>query len=157
MSIESVMKTSWFNKSLDTETKDSYSMFENSLKENTELGLTAFDIISLSSGLDLSGLFEARKRNDRRFTSRVSVEGVVEKMRDVGQRLGYRVETRKGGGAVVGLEKGRVVLVVEAVEMAEVAVVVEVKVKEGEGEEVDWDELKNGIEEIVLSWHHDVL
>ena len=41
--------------------------------------------------------------------------------------------------------------------MAEVAVVVEVKVKEGEGEEVDWDELKNGIEEIVLSWHHDVL
>lgn len=156
MSIEAVIGTAWFQKSLETsEVQSSVFEMDRFLEKEAKSSnaITAFDLISLSSGLDLSGLFERRKRKENRFTARVSAERVVEKVETIGEKLGFRVE-KKEEARVVGLGKGRTLVVVEVVELAEGLVVVEVKVVEGEEEEEEshWSELIEELEEIVLSW-----
>ncbi|GLU08091.1 hypothetical protein SLE2022_250170 [Rubroshorea leprosula] len=85
-------------------------------------GVNAFGIISLSSGLDLSGLFTGEKRTEKRYSSTASVERVVERvMRGVGERLGYKkwkwkkgscgFGEREGGAGVGGSGDSEVVLV----------------------------------------------
>ncbi|CAN8268700.1 unnamed protein product [Cochlearia groenlandica] len=162
MSIETAMETNWFQKSLET----SCNVLESEQEKPSfisSITTTAFDLISFSSGLDLSGLFEIRKKKERRFTAKVSAVEVEEKAREIGERLGYIVKEKKkkkkeGEGNVVGLGRGRLVIVVEAVEIAEDVVVVEVKVVEGEEEEESrWFDLIRDLEEIVLSWHNDIM
>lgn len=79
------------------------------------------------------------------------------RVREVGGRLGYRVEEGKGGSSV-GLGKGRVVLLIGVLEMAPGLVFVEVKVVEGgvEFEEFQWMDLKAGLDDIVVAWHNDI-
>ncbi|KAG7615971.1 putative CBL-interacting serine/threonine-protein kinase 4 CAMK-CAMKL-CHK1 family [Arabidopsis thaliana] len=161
MSIEAVMGTVWFQKSLEiSEFQSSVFELDRFLEKEAKSSnaITAFDLISLSSGLDLSGLFERRKRKEKRFTARVSAERVVEKAGMIGEKLGFRVE-KKEEARVVGLGKGRTAVVVEVVEFAEGLVVADVKVVvEGEEEEEEveshWSELIVELEEIVLSWHN---
>ncbi|CAN0919072.1 CBL-interacting serine/threonine-protein kinase 4 [Linum grandiflorum] len=66
----------------------------------------AFDIIFMSSGLDLLGLFETGLKKEKRSTSAERLLRVMD-----------RVEEGKEGG-VIGLEKGRVVFLFEAMEIA---------------------------------------
>ncbi|KAJ4912263.1 CBL-interacting serine/threonine-protein kinase 4 [Raphanus sativus] len=159
MSMEAVTDTKWFKKSVETTPQFQPSVLESDDRLGKLRGhtITAFDLISLSAGLDLSGLFERRKRKETRFTSKVSVEEVVEKAKAIGEKLGCRVEKKKDE-MVVGLGKGRTTVVVEAVELVEGLVVAEMKVVEGveeeeEQEESYWSELVVEFEEIVLSWH----
>ncbi|EEF45196.1 CBL-interacting serine/threonine-protein kinase 7 [Ricinus communis] len=159
MSIEQLMKHSWFLKNYELPTQNSMFELEQTkcCKFDTST-VTAFDIISLSSGLDLSGLFEATNRREKRFTSMEKVERIMERVREVGGRLGYRIEEGKSGA--IGLGKGRVALMFEALEIAEQLMVVEVKVVEGGGvefEEVQWVELKDGLQDVVLNWHNDAM
>lgn len=125
--------------------------------------MNAFEIISMSSGLDLSGLFEDEAKvgkREKRFTSREPKGAVVEKVIEVGSSLGYEVEKREkgsGGSCCVWLGKGRMVLTVVVTEVAPQLLVVEVKVVNGGGlgwdqEELHWLELKSGLADIV-SWH----
>ncbi|OMO95586.1 hypothetical protein COLO4_15762 [Corchorus olitorius] len=164
MSIAKLMETSWYKKALTalTSSKDKTSLLHDwKLKHDMVCnGVNAFDIISLSSGLDLSGLFEGgnnnNKRKEKRYTTTAeTVDGVVEKVAEVGERLGYKVE--KGKRGVVGLGKRRVVVVVEAVEIAESFVLVEVKVVEGgeEFEEEQWVDLEAGLGDMFVSWEND--
>lgn len=174
MSIEKIMNISWFQKSLQLQRKrgQESSLFELGVADNNKyilkekipdiVSMNAFDIISLSSGLDLSGLFEAKKRKEKRFTTKETTERVVEKVKEVGERLGYVVE--KGKGDVVGLGKlGKMVLLVEVLmEIAPETFVVGVKVVDNsvcgrvapEFDEGDWNELQAGLGDIVLSWHN---
>ncbi|KAL9408212.1 hypothetical protein AB3S75_046712 [Citrus x aurantiifolia] len=174
MSIEKIMNISWFQKSLQQQRKrgQESSLFELGVADNNKyilnekipdiVSMNAFDIISLSSGLDLSGLFEAKKRKEKRFTTKEKTERVVEKVKEVGVRLGYVVE--KGKGDVVGLGKlGKMVLLVEVLmEIAPETFVVGVKVVDNsvcgrvalEFDEGDWNELQAGLGDIVLSWHN---
>lgn len=158
MSVEAVIGTKWFQKSLETTTEiQSGDVFESD--DGSEKSITAFDLIGLASGLDLSGMFETRKKKEKRFLAKVSAEGVVEKAKKIGEKLGFRVEKKKEAGRAVGLGKGRTTLVVEAVDVAEGLVVAEVKVAEEgkeEEEEAHWSELIVELEEIVLSWHDDI-
>ncbi|KAI4311301.1 hypothetical protein MLD38_036206 [Melastoma candidum] len=160
MKLDDVMKTSWFRKSLRDDTA------EQPLLDHIPGGLdrvsvvNAFDLISLSSGLDLSGLFEAGggvgENGKKRFTSKATYEALSEKVRDVGSKLGYRVEKGKGGS--IGIGKGRATLVVVHVsEIAESLLLVEVKVVEGgvSFDQVQWGDWKAGLEEIVHSWHNE--
>ncbi|ESQ56145.1 hypothetical protein EUTSA_v10025228mg [Eutrema salsugineum] len=160
MSIEAVTKTNWFKKSLKiSEFQSSVFEIDDRLGKLSSESMTAFDLIALSSGLDLSGLFQRRRRKERRFTAKVSAEDVVEKAKKIGENLGFRVEEKREARAV-GLEKGRTTMVVEAVEVVEGLVVGEVKVAEAaeeekEEEESHWSELIVELEEIVLTWHYD--
>ncbi|ESQ47556.1 hypothetical protein EUTSA_v10020787mg [Eutrema salsugineum] len=164
MSIETVMKTTWFKKSLETSEFhrnifESEPFLEKEAKPSVN-SITAFDLISFSSGLDLSGLFEIKKKKERRFTAKVSAVEVEEKAKAIGEKLGYAVKkkTKKEGEAnIVGLGRGRTAIVLEAVEVAVDVVVVEVKVVEGEEEDSRWSVLITELEDIVLSWHNDVM
>lgn len=126
--------------------------------------MNAFELISMSSGLNLSGLFEDETKvgkREKRFTSREPKGAVVEKVVEVGGSLGYEVEKREkvGGSCCVWLGKGRLVLTVVVTEVAPELLVVEVKVVSGGGlgwdqEELElhWLELKSGLGDIVASW-----
>ncbi|XP_065863189.1 CBL-interacting serine/threonine-protein kinase 7-like [Euphorbia lathyris] len=155
MSIEQLMNHSWFLKNYQSPTPSSLFDLDRMKSFKFDLSsINAFDIISLSSGLDLSGLFEITRRKDKRFTSKETMETTTERVREIGGKLGYRVEEGKGGA--IGLGKGRLILMFELLEIAEKLLVVEVKVVEGGGlefEEVQWVELKDRLEDIVLQWH----
>ncbi|KAG2247074.1 hypothetical protein Bca4012_089966 [Brassica carinata] len=150
MGIETVMITTWFKKSLET----SQFNFESEPVLEKSCSITAFDLISLSSGLDLSGLFESKKKKERRFTANVSAVEVEEKSKAIGERLGYAVKKTK---KEVVLGSGRTAIAVEAVELAVGVVVVEVKVVDGEEGDSRWSDLITELEVIVLSWHNDVM
>lgn len=64
---------------------------------------------------------------------------------------------KEGEVKVVGLGRGRTVIVVEAVELTVDVVVVEVKVVEGEEDDSRWSDLITELEDIVLSWHNDIM
>ncbi|KAM2637565.1 hypothetical protein EV1_022042 [Malus domestica] len=160
LGIEALMEKPWFKRSIDI------GLFEEPAAEVKKYdvvpcGMNAFDIISMSSGLDLSGLFEAGTRRERRFTAESAAETVVEKVREVGDKLGYRVERGKSGVSV-GVGRGammRVVMAVEVMEIAPSLVAGEVKMVEGGGVESErevglWEELRAGLENLVVSWHN---
>ncbi|KAG2728120.1 hypothetical protein I3843_01G185600 [Carya illinoinensis] len=163
MGIEALMQNAWFKKSLrDRSQNQSLFNSASNCKYEKLASMNAFDIISLSSGLDLSGLFEttsSRTGKEKRFTSNVSGEVVIERVREVGGRLGYKVEEGKAGSSL-GLGKGRVVLLIGVSEIATELVLGEVKVIEGgvEFEELNqWGDLKAGLQDIVVAWHSDNL
>ncbi|XP_021822070.1 CBL-interacting serine/threonine-protein kinase 4-like [Prunus avium] len=163
LGIEALMEKAWFKKSMDLGLTGAFEPEEEKSKcDVVPCGMNAFDIISMSSGLDLSGLFEVDSRMERRFTAEAEAETVVEKVAEVGERLGYKVEKGKSG-VNVGLGKrgkGVMTKVVMAVEVKEVAlslVLVEVKMAEGGGVELDqevrlWEELRAGLQDFVVSW-----
>ncbi|KAK8507293.1 hypothetical protein V6N13_070080 [Hibiscus sabdariffa] len=165
MSLVKVMETPWLKRSLAAYTSSNKE--QDSLLHGRKLkhdmvcnGVNAFDIISLSSGLDLSGLFEGGNevcRKEKRYTTSMELEEVMERVKEAGERLGYRVE--KGKRGVLGLGKRRVVLTVEVVEIAGLFVLVEVKVVEGtaEFEEGQWLDLEAGIGDIFVSWDDHVV
>lgn len=162
------MEKAWFKKSMDLGLTGAFEPEEEKSKcDAVPCGMNAFDIISMSSGLDLSGLFEVESRMERRFTAEAAAETVVEKVAEVGERLGYKVEKGKSG-VNVGLGKrgkGVMTKVVMAVEVKEVAlslVLGEVKMAEGGGVELDqearlWEELRAGLQDFVVSWHNVVV
>ncbi|KAH0688574.1 hypothetical protein KY289_015932 [Solanum tuberosum] len=147
LSIEQLMKLSWFKKS-NQQQKSSECVFE---KNRTNLGgINAFDIISMSSGLNLSRLFESDlSKREMKFTTNARIEEVEEKVMKIGEEGGFRVERGKGRG--FELVKGRVVLMVEFLEVAMELLLVEVKVVNNGGLEFDdsqWEDLKFGMKDI---------
>lgn len=162
------MEKAWFQKDIVLKlVSDSCDSFEAEKPSKCDAvsGMNAFDIISMSSGLDLSGLFEAENRSERRFTANVTAETVAEKVGEVGERLGYKAESRKKGGSMSivlgkGVGKGRrVVLMVEMMEIAPSLLLGEVKMVEGgvvEFPELLWEDLKAGLGDVVVSWQNGV-
>ncbi|TMW98977.1 hypothetical protein EJD97_003259 [Solanum chilense] len=147
LSIEQLMNLPWFKKS-NQQQRSSDCVFE---KNRTNLGgINAFDIISMSSGLNLSRLFESDLINrEMKFTTNARIEEVEEKVVKIGEGGGYRVERGKGRG--IELVKGRVVLMVEILEVAMELLLVEVKVVNNGGLEFDdsqWEDLKFGMKDI---------
>ncbi|GLT99493.1 hypothetical protein SLE2022_169300 [Rubroshorea leprosula] len=157
LSLERLMETSWYKSLVPKPERQSIFLGRKSKHEIVCSEVNAFDIISLSSGLDLSGLFQGEKRKEKRYTSTASVESVVERVREVGERLGYKVESGKKG--VVGLRKGRVGLVVEVTEVAKSFLLVEVKMAEGGAEFHDgrWRDLETELGDIIVSWPSDAM
>lgn len=169
MSMEKLTTTSWFRKSFrSNHPENNGSLFESdsaaSEKWRAKADMVpipnAFDIISLSSGLNLSGLFEATAacRKEKRFTTNdVSAEMVLQRVEEVGERLGFRAEKGKGWN-IVGLgKKGKAVLMVQVMEIAPSLLLGEVKVVDGgvEFDEAHWDNLRDGLQDVVLSWHNN--
>ncbi|XP_049374405.1 CBL-interacting serine/threonine-protein kinase 7-like [Solanum verrucosum] len=157
--IEELMNTLWFKKSFSMKPEQSTKQFGEGIleKESKHMeSINAFDLISMSSGLDLSGIFEEElNKKEMRFTTSVEVNVIEEKVMNVGKNAGYRVEKRKNGG--IGLVKGRTVLLVEILEVAKELLLVEFKVVNGgsEFEDRQWEELKAGLKEIVVSWYNN--
>ncbi|CAN4091217.1 unnamed protein product [Withania somnifera] len=145
--IDELMNTPWFKKSSSMVQEQSRKQFGEGIsdKESKPMErMNAFDIISMSSGLNLSG-----------FTTNIAVREVEEKVMKLGRDEGYRVERRKNGG--IRLVRSRVVLLVEIFDVAKELWLVEFKVINGgsEFEDCQWVELKIGLKDIVVSWYDD--
>ncbi|MQI72075.1 hypothetical protein EI017_25280, partial [Escherichia coli] len=88
--------------------------------------LNAFDIISFSSGLNLSGLFSAVEDGER-FVLKDSAEKVLEKVEEVAKAERFEVKRRKECGVELEGLNGNFGIVVEVYRLTEALVVVEVK------------------------------
>ncbi|KAL6007303.1 CBL-interacting serine/threonine-protein kinase 7 [Asimina triloba] len=122
-------------------------------KPSMALSMNAFDIISLSSGLDLSGLFEVERKREKRFVSTESAEKIVERIEENGGKQGYGVEWRKGGR--LRLVKGHVVVTAEVEVIAPFLALGELEVSASNGMEFDelfWEDWKTCLRDLVLAW-----
>ncbi|KAF5778994.1 putative protein kinase CAMK-CAMKL-CHK1 family [Helianthus annuus] len=168
MSIETLMNLPWFKKSLkqpdptvEEEQQHQTEAVENDLESiKRKTSMNAFDLISMSSGLDLSGIFEEKiVKKERRFTTRATVAEIEKRVVEVGDRLGFRSKRMKDkenwNREVVGLVKGRVVVLAKVLEVAVELLLVEMTVVGGgDGlNDVDWEEMKLGFQDVVVSWH----
>ncbi|KAF3447980.1 hypothetical protein FNV43_RR08687 [Rhamnella rubrinervis] len=96
---------------------------------NDQKGLNAFDIISFSSGFDLSGLFSESSISDsgERFVSAETRERIIEKVEEVAKSENLAVTTKENWGAKLEGQNGSFVAVMEIHRLTEKLVVVEFK------------------------------
>lgn len=101
-------------------------------------GMNAFDIISLSPGFDLSGLFEmdaVEKKGESRFMTQKPASAIVSKLEELAKMESFRVKKRDG---LVQLEgnregkKGRLSIDAEIFEVTPCLHMVEVKQSAGD-------------------------
>uniref|UniRef100_A0A5B6Z040 non-specific serine/threonine protein kinase n=1 Tax=Davidia involucrata TaxID=16924 RepID=A0A5B6Z040_DAVIN len=120
ISIAKIMENPWFRKGLDSkpiktkvENKEMASLDADAVfgpcgnssaaaEEKLELAkptnLNAFDIISLSSGFDLSGLFvENDQKEEVQFTSTKPASAIISKLEDIARHLKLKVKKKDGG------------------------------------------------------------
>jgi 5'-AMP-activated protein kinase, catalytic alpha subunit len=132
-------------------------------KHLTVTSLNAFEIISLSAGFDLSGLFiEKERRKETRFTSDKPASAIILKLEDVAKMLNLRVRKKDNGIVKVqGRKEGRNGVLQFGVEIFEITQshhLVEMKQTGGDSLEY-WKLLEEGIrpalKDIVWAWHGD--
>ncbi|KAM0893845.1 hypothetical protein ACQ4PT_024845 [Festuca glaucescens] len=119
----------------------------------------AFDIISMSPGLDLSGLFGGSKSSrEKRFMTTASPEQTLEQLGRAGGKLGYMVVGKKG----VECQRrplGRPAISVEMSELAPPLMLVEMRLEtddgdgDGEVQVFGWDQLRVELGDVVRAWH----
>lgn len=99
---------------------------------NDQKGLNAFDIISFSSGFDLSGLFSECDVSDmgERFVSAETPERIIEKVEEVAKSEDLAVSKKENWGAKLEGQNGNFVVLMEIHRLTEKLVVVEFKTVE---------------------------
>ncbi|XP_010253154.1 PREDICTED: CBL-interacting protein kinase 18 [Nelumbo nucifera] len=184
ISIAKIKENSWFRKGfnsksalVETESKepaplDVDTVFgpENSgtatepKQESAKLThLNAFDIISLSAGFDLSGLFEEPDhKSEARFTSRQPASVIISKLEGVAKRLGLKLKKDGGLLKLEGLKEGRKgVLSIDA-EIFEVTPTFHlVEVKKSSGDTLEYQkilkqDMRPALKDIVWAWQGDL-
>ncbi|CAK9148123.1 unnamed protein product [Ilex paraguariensis] len=122
--------------------------------------LNAFDIISLSPGFDLSGLFEKdmNHKSEARFTTQKSPSAIVSKLEEVAMMESFKVEKKDGMVKLQGSKggrKGQLAIDAEIFEVTPSFHVVEVKKRAGDTMEYRKfcdQELKPSLKDIVWAW-----
>ncbi|KAK4376132.1 hypothetical protein RND71_006809 [Anisodus tanguticus] len=126
ITIEEIIRDPWFRKGLkfikfteDEENKD--SLISNCLN--------AFDIISLSPGLDISGLFKSNNPMDdlERVVVEESPESVIEKVEEVAKKENFRLKKKKECGIEMKVQNGKLTMNLDVYRLTERLVVVEVQ------------------------------
>ncbi|KAJ4719189.1 Non-specific serine/threonine protein kinase [Melia azedarach] len=141
ITIDQILKDPWFKKGGLREVKfydDENDLDASAVKEEEPCvkSLNAFDIISFSAGLDLSGLFDESYNwiNDGdRFISMELPEKLVEKVVEFAkvEKLRLKKKKKEWGVELEGYN-GNLVLVVDVYRLTDELVVVEAKRKGGE-------------------------
>ncbi|KAH8974643.1 hypothetical protein BDL97_01G112600 [Sphagnum fallax] len=121
-----IYKNDWFRKSykpaqhtekLNVTLEDINAVFNDSSeflvmekKEMKPASMNAFELISLSSGLDLSGLFEQPQdveKGETRFTSKKSAKEIVNTIEEAARPLGFNVQIQNHKLKLQGDKQGR--------------------------------------------------
>ncbi|XP_060202561.1 CBL-interacting protein kinase 18-like [Lycium barbarum] len=169
ISISKIMENSWFKKGLqlikpikaeEAATDDAIFSVCEKTDEQKPAHLNAFDIISFSSGFDLSGLFEERnKKREVIFTSKQPAKTIISKLEDVAKRLKLKVMKKDGGVLKLeGCKEGRKgVLTIDA-EIFEVTPNFHfVEVKKSNGDTIEYKkmmerDIRPALKDIVWTW-----
>lgn len=161
MNIEELLESAWLKQSFQSEPNlflmdtPKFKDIKDDLVTSAPM-MNAFEIISMSSGLNLSPLFEKGKMNEKRFTSTSSHKKIFNRVEEAGGNLGYDVQKMEGG--VIALIKGRLTILVQVIEVAASLFLVHLKFSNREDieEDVYWEDLKAGFGDIV-TWHNEVV
>ncbi|CAL9138524.1 unnamed protein product [Musa acuminata var. zebrina] len=181
ISIAKIMGNPWFRKGLDgglirngkgtqeidqSDTNDDISSpGTNVSEERREMGklanLNAFDIISLSAGFNLSGLFEETDhKREARFISCQPASTIISKLEDVAKFLKLKVKKKDHGvlkmeGTTQG-RKGVLAIDAEIFEVTPAFHMVEIKKTNGDTLEYQktWkQDIRPALKDIVWAWH----
>ncbi|KAI3987174.1 hypothetical protein MKX01_031658 [Papaver californicum] len=185
ISMAKIMESSWFRKGLNTELEkpsrknkgpslssvDVDAIFsrnsDNSSTSSSEAkatNLNAFDIISLSAGFDLSGLFERtdNKKKESRFMSRQPAPTIISALEDAAQRLRLKVKKKDGGHLKFeGTKEGRKGVVSIDAEIFEVTPSFHwVEMKKSSGDTMEYQNmlehcLRPALKDIIWVWQGD--
>ncbi|XP_047326228.1 CBL-interacting serine/threonine-protein kinase 12-like [Impatiens glandulifera] len=124
--------------------------------------LNAFDIISFSQSLDLSGLFEEGGGGEgNRFLSRASVSKIISKLEEIAKVVSFTVRKKDCRVSLEGSKngvKGPLTIAVEIFELTTCLRVVEVRKKAGDREEYEEfcnKELKPVLQSLVVVGEED--
>ncbi|KAG8050803.1 hypothetical protein GUJ93_ZPchr0009g2085 [Zizania palustris] len=123
--------------------------------------LNAFEIISLSTGLDLSGMFiEKEKRNEARFTSDKPASTIISKLEDVAKALNLRVRKKDNGVVKMqGRKEGRNGVLQFDIEIFEISTSCHIiEMKQTNGDSLEYrqlleEKIQLELKDIVLAWH----
>ncbi|KAK9940957.1 hypothetical protein M0R45_017589 [Rubus argutus] len=131
ITVDEVLNDPWFRKGGEYKAiqfhDEDYDKVEEEQKDVTSLN--AFDIISFSAGLDLSGFFESTNpiEDSERFVSSESVETMVGRVEEFAKDEKLRVWRKKNWGLEMGGQNGNLAIGVEVFRLTESLVVVEAK------------------------------
>ncbi|KAJ6820604.1 CBL-interacting serine/threonine-protein kinase 14-like [Iris pallida] len=155
ITVDGIIRDPWFKKGLEEEHLRAMMRFHEEVEdriskaglveeeeEDADRDLNAFDIISFSTGFDLSGLFDRRAEKER-FVSDGPAEAIIDKVEEVGRGEGLvvrrRRRRRKERGVAVERQDGSLVAWVEVYRLSPGLVVVEVertrREEDGEGDD----------------------
>lgn len=177
ISMEKIMENPWFRKGLDAkllrhnlqakdvppvDTRAGLDPLTESKQQEAKkpTNLNAFDIISLSTGLDLSGMFEeSEKKRESKFTSISTASTIISKIEDIAKSLRLKLTKKDGGllkmeGSKLG-RKGVMGIDAEIFEVAPNFHLVELKKTNGdtlEYQKVLNQEMRPALKDIVWAW-----
>ncbi|KAA0064588.1 hypothetical protein IC582_015300 [Cucumis melo] len=172
ITIGAITRVPWFRKDFSrslsftmkeiiaTKTEDSDS---ESPKLSTPKFFNAFELISsMSSGFDLSSLFENKRKTGSMFTSRCSVSTIIEKIETVAKRLSFKVSEAKDfklrlQGPSEG-RKGKLSVTAEVFEIAPEVAIVEFSKSSGDTLEYSKfceEDVRPALKDIVWTWQGD--
>ncbi|KAL5228125.1 hypothetical protein ABZP36_016390 [Zizania latifolia] len=122
--------------------------------------MNAFDIISRSSGLDLSRMFDAEDRSEARFSTRETTTAIVSKLEEIAEAGRFSFKLKEKGrveleGSHDGSRKGALAIEAEIFEVAPSVHVVEMRKTGGDSLEFQdfyKQELKPSLGDIVWAW-----
>lgn len=150
ISVDEILEHPWFSSGgykLDR------VLVKNEMEESRTgfKSLNAFDLISFSTGLDMSGMFEENVGLSlvERVISRDSPERIVERVEEV---VGTKVVVKRlknGGGAKLEGQEGNLIALVVVYRLTEELVVVEMK-KRGKGDEYNAQLWKNKLRPLLV-------
>ncbi|CAL0319129.1 unnamed protein product [Lupinus luteus] len=173
--IPAIMRVPWFRKGFEFPvTKVEAEEEEEGLVKEAEGSrkshkvsspkfFNAFEFISsMSSGFDLSGLFESKKKKGSVFTSKCSATAIVDKIETAAEGLSFKVTgvkdfTIRMQGPPEG-RKGRLFVTAEVFEVAPEVAVVEFSKSAGDTLEYAKfyeEDMRPALKDIVWSWQGD--
>nr|GMC73552.1 CBL-interacting serine/threonine-protein kinase 5-like [Ipomoea batatas] len=165
ITIPAIKRVPWFLKGLTPPI--SYSVQENEeldsliKSKSSPPFYNAFELISsMSSGFDLSSLFESkRRRSGSLFTSKFSAPAILEKLESVCKKLNFRIECSKEFKVKMQRStegrKGKLSVTAEVFEVAPEVTVVEFSKSAGDTLEYRkfWEEdVRPALRDIVWTW-----
>ncbi|KAJ6369258.1 hypothetical protein OIU78_001590 [Salix suchowensis] len=107
ITIDMIINDPWFKKGFKEEKKlylDDFGFDKGFEEDEDQKSLNAFDIISFSSGFDLSTLFDGSDTTilTERFVSAEKPEKVMEVIEEAAKKEGLEVSKRNNRGAIIG-------------------------------------------------------
>ncbi|KAJ4978254.1 hypothetical protein NE237_009034 [Protea cynaroides] len=144
ISVDEIVHDPWFKKGGFKESKfyenededeDDFFAVKAADKEEQSVNfLNAFDLISFSSGFDLSGLFKGSGNlvDGERFLSPETPERIMEKLEEVGKRVGMSVKRKKDWMIAMVGQNDNLKVRIEVNRLTETLAVVDVKKKGGD-------------------------
>ncbi|XP_059626391.1 CBL-interacting serine/threonine-protein kinase 11-like [Cornus florida] len=133
ITVDQITHDPWFKKDYkEVKFHDEYiDDFKDDLKGNS---LNAFDIISFSSGLNLSGLFDESSssvNNGERLVSAGSPEKIIEKVEELAKRENFRIGRKKEFGLDLEGQDSNFTIRLDVFALTDDLVVVEVRQRAG--------------------------